>query len=95
MHAALGCIVMAGMIALMMGDAVGDAVSAGVGSSGHHGGSSTAFTILVAACALGYAAASFAAAAPERERGGGRWQLRAQHLGMGAATLVMGVATLL
>jgi hypothetical protein len=94
-HAALECIVMAGMIALMMGGGAAD-VSAGAAAAGHHGGSSTAVTLVVAACALVYAAASFAAAAARaRGRERGRWQQRAQHVGMGAATLVMGAATLL
>ncbi|MGA1837414.1 hypothetical protein VD659_10825 [Herbiconiux sp. 11R-BC] len=78
-HAALGCIVMAGALAVLMG-------GAGVVEGGHHGGSPFSLTALVAAMALAYAVASFAAATR------GRWQLRAQHAGMGASALVMGVA---
>jgi len=82
-HAGLGCVVMAALLVLMIGGS-----GSGADPPSHHGGSVLAVTVLAFVTAVAYAGVSFVAARR------GRWQERAQRLGMGAAALAMGVAAL-
>ncbi|WP_345802364.1 hypothetical protein AAIB33_04510 [Microbacterium sp. AZCO] len=84
-HSGAGLVVMA---ALLVGMAAGH--SAGSATGHAHGASASALVAFLVAGVAAYAAASVAAAAHSR-----RWLDGAQYVGMGASTVVMGVAALL